>query len=326
MLYLITGIAGFIGSQLAEKLLASGQSVVGLDNLNAYYDVALKRARLSRLDRFAGFRFEKCDLVDHEAVLALPERDDIDVVVHLAAQAGVRYSLQNPFAYAQSNLTGHLTILEFCRAAAKQPLLAYASSSSVYGEGLSPPFSEKARVDQPVSLYAATKRADELMSTAYARLYGIHQIGMRFFTVYGPWGRPDMAYWTFTERILQNQPIQVFNGGEMRRDFTYIDDAISAIEAITTQKADFSGLQSPHKIYNIGHNHPIALLDFIAAIETATGQSAMTVLEPMQPGDVTDTCADISAIQRDYGYSPKTRLADGIQNFVDWLTAYRPHS
>lgn len=322
MKYLITGAAGFLGSQLAVKLLSSGHSVVGIDNLNDYYDVGLKRARLKALLSHRDFRFEALDLVDHEAVLALPERDDIDGVVHLAAQAGVRYSLENPFAYAHSNLTGHLAILEFCRAAKKNPLLAYASSSSVYGEGLPPPFTESARVDQPVSLYAATKRADELMSAAYAKLYDIRQIGMRFFTVYGPWGRPDMAYWSFTERILRKEPIRVFNDGKMRRDFTYVDDAIAAIEAIITQSAHFSGLDRPHRIYNIGHNQPVALLDFIREIERATGISAQMQFEPMQAGDVTATCADISAIQRDYGYQPKTDLARGIEQFVDWYQGY----
>jgi len=243
-------------------------------------------------------------------------------VVHLAAQAGVRYSLEDPFAYAASNLTGHLSVLEFCRQAAKAPALAYASSSSVYGDEAEVPFREDAAVDKPVSLYAATKRADELMSLAYAKLYDIQQIGMRFFTVYGPWGRPDMAYWSFTDKILRGETIRVFNGGQMQRDFTYIDDAVKGVMAITLDPGDFSGLERPHKIYNIGHNQPVALLDFIAEIERATGVEARMVMDPMQPGDVTRTCADISRMQRDYGYSPEVSLCEGIGLFVDW---YRQH-
>lgn len=323
MKFLVTGVAGFIGSRVAQALLDSGHSVVGVDNLNAYYSVALKQARLQQLQGRNRFRFEALDLADHEKLLALPERDEIDRVVHLAAQAGVRYSLENPFAYAASNLTGHLAVLEFCRRAGKAPALAYASSSSVYGDEAEVPFREDAAVDKPVSLYAATKRADELMSSAYAKLYDIEQTGMRFFTVYGPWGRPDMAYWSFTDRILRGETIRVFNGGQMKRDFTYIDDAVKGVMAIALGEGDFSGLERPHRIYNIGHNQPVALLDFIAEIERATGVEARMVMEPMQPGDVTETCADISAMQRDYGYAPEVSLREGIGKFVDWYRQQR---
>jgi len=319
MLFLITGVAGFIGSRLAHTLLKGGHEVVGLDNLNTYYTGALKRARLDTLRAQPGFSFDEVDLSRPDAVLALPRRDEVDRVVHLAAQAGVRYSLEAPFAYADANLTGHLAVLEFCRHAARRPLLAYASSSSVYGDATPVPFREDAIVDKPVSLYAATKRADELMSETYAHLYGLPQIGMRFFTVYGPWGRPDMAYWSFTDRILKGLPIRVFNGGRMRRECTYIDDAIAGVRAIAEGDAEFSGLDRPHKIYNIGHNQPVALLDFISEIERATGCSADKRMEPMQPGDVTETCADISRLQSDYAYQPQTSLRDGIGQFVDWF-------
>lgn len=323
MQFLVTGVAGFIGSRVALSLLESGHSVVGLDNVNDYYSVALKQARLNQLKAYEKFRFEKMDLADHEALLAIPERDEIDRVIHLAAQAGVRYSLENPFAYAASNLTGHLAVLEFCRRAAKAPLLAYASSSSVYGDGAEAPFREDSEVNKPVSLYAATKRADELMSLTYAKLYGIEQIGMRFFTVYGPWGRPDMAYWSFTDRILRGETIRVFNGGKMKRDFTYIDDAVAGVTSIALGTADFTAEERPHKLYNIGHNQPVALLDFIGEIERATGKQARMAMEPMQPGDVTETCADISRMQADYGYTPQVSLSEGIDRFVNWFRSQR---
>ena len=323
MLYLVTGVAGFIGHRIALSLLEAGHTVVGIDNLNAYYDVGLKRARLHKVAQHARFRFEEIDIADNDALMALPERDGFDRVVHLAAQAGVRYSIENPFAYAAANLTGHLSILELCRRAARNPLLVYASSSSVYGNSTDVPYQETASIDNPVSLYAATKRADELMGQSYAKLYNVPQIGVRFFTVYGPWGRPDMAYWTFTERILRGETIRVFNHGQMKRDFTYIDDAISGLNAIATRDPDFSKLSRPHKIYNIGHNEPVALMDFIAEIERATGESARFALEPMQPGDVTETCADISELARDYGFAPSTSLRDGIVQFVEWYKSQR---
>ncbi len=323
MRFLVTGVAGFIGSRIAKALLEDGHEVVGLDNLNAYYDIALKQGRLHELQRLDGFQFNRLDIADHERLLALPERDSIDRVIHLAAQAGVRYSLENPFAYAESNMTGHLAVLEFCRRAARAPLLVYASSSSVYGDDAVAPFQEDANVDRPVSLYAATKRADELMSQAYAKLYDIRQIGVRFFTVYGPWGRPDMAYWSFTDRILRGETIRVFNGGKMKRDFTFISDAIAGLKAIATRRAVFVEGERAHKLYNIGHNQPVALMDFISTIERVTGKKARIALEPMQPGDVTETCADISRMQADYGYNPVVSLEDGITQFVDWFRTQR---
>lgn len=323
MRFLVTGAAGFIGSRISKALLAEGHEVIGLDNLNAYYDVALKQARLHELERTEGFQFCRHDIADHEGLLALPERDSIDRVIHLAAQAGVRYSLENPFAYADANMTGHLAVLEFCRRAARAPLLIYASSSSVYGDDAVPPFREDANVDHPVSLYAATKRADELMSQAYAKLYDIRQIGVRFFTVYGPWGRPDMAYWSFTDRILRGETIRVFNAGKMKRDFTYIDDAIAGLKAIATRRAVFIEGERAHKLYNIGHNQPIELMTFIETIEKVTGKKARIALEPMQPGDVTETCADISRMQADYGYNPVVSLETGLGNFVEWFRTQR---
>lgn len=323
MKFLVTGVAGFIGSRIAKALLESGHEVVGIDNLNAYYDIALKQARLHELQRMEGFQFTRLDISDHERLLAMPERDSIDRVIHLAAQAGVRYSLENPFAYAESNMTGHLAVLEFCRRAAKAPLLVYASSSSVYGDDAVAPFKEDANVDRPVSLYAATKRADELMSQAYAKLYDIRQIGVRFFTVYGPWGRPDMAYWSFTDRILRGETIRVFNGGKMKRDFTFISDAISGLKSIATKRAVFVEGERAHKLYNIGHNQPVTLMDFIGTIERVTGKTARIALEPMQPGDVTETCADISRMQADYGYDPVVSLEDGITQFVEWFRTQR---
>ncbi len=318
---LVTGVAGFIGHRIALALLEAGHGVVGVDNLNAYYDVGLKRDRLVRLAAHTGFRFEGLDIADHATLRAACEGVRIDRVVHLAAQAGVRYSIENPFAYASANLTGHLSVLELCRWLPTRPLLVYASSSSVYGLSTDQPYREDAVIDEPVSLYAATKRADELMSQTYAHLYRLPQIGVRFFTVYGPWGRPDMAYWSFTERILAGRPIRVFNRGQMRRDFTYIDDAIDALFRIVTQPTHLDELPRPHTIYNIGHNEPVALLDFIAEIERATGRTARMELVDMQPGDVLETCADLTAIQRDYGYRPATALRPGIAAFVAWYAA-----
>ena len=318
MHFLVTGVAGFIGHRTALALLAAGHSVVGVDNLNDYYDTRLKHARLKRFDGLPGFRFQELDLADHEGLMALPERDEIDRVVHLAAQAGVRYSIENPFAYASSNLTGHLSVLEFCRHANKKPMLVYASSSSVYGMNAVAPFREDADVGFPVSLYAATKRSDELMSRTYAHLYDLQQIGLRFFTVYGPWGRPDMAYWSFTDRILKGEPIHVFNGGKMQRDFTYIDDIIDGVMKIVTGTPVLGKEGRPHRLYNIGNNKPVSLMDFIGEIESAVGRKAEMIMEPMQPGDVKATCADISAIEADYGFAPKTELSTGILKFVDW--------
>tara|TARA_R110002051_G_scaffold301249_1_gene368994 strand:+ start:451 stop:1473 length:1023 start_codon:yes stop_codon:yes gene_type:complete len=319
---LVTGAAGFIGYFVSLALLERGIKVIGVDNLNDYYPVALKRARLERLTSHAGFSFQCHDISDHAGFMALTGVNDAEVVIHLAAQAGVRYSLENPFVYAASNLVGHLSILEFVRHAPKRPLLVYASSSSVYGANTKVPFSESDPVNSPVSLYAATKRADELMSESYARLYGMRQVGLRFFTVYGPWGRPDMAYWSFAEKILDGEPIKVFNHGELERDFTYINDVVDGVVATALQPMRPVG-DIPHRIYNIGNNTPVQLLRFIEILEQTIGKKAQMQFEPMQPGDVRSTCADISAISADYGFSPSTSLEIGIPIFVDWFRAYK---
>jgi UDP-glucuronate 4-epimerase len=319
---LVTGAAGFIGSYVAHALLDGGRRVVGVDNLNNYYPPALKRARLEPLLARKGFLFHEADIADFERLRSLPGVGEADCIIHLAAQAGVRYSLENPFAYARSNLVGHLSILELVRSAPRRPLLVYASSSSVYGANTKTPFAETDPVNDPVSLYAATKRSDELMSETYARLYDIAQIGLRFFTVYGPWGRPDMAYWMFTENILAGRPIKVFNNGDLQRDFTYIDDIVAGVVAVATQpmKPD---RPVPHRIYNIGNNSPVALMRFIEIIEQAVGRPAVKEYEPMQPGDVYATYADIDAIAADYGFAPTTPLEVGIPKFVDWHKNYR---
>ncbi len=315
---LVTGAAGFIGFHLTKALLAEGADVVGADNLNPYYLPGLKEQRLAALSH-PRFEFRKIDLADRSALDAMPDAEDFGLVVHLAAQAGVRYSLENPFAYADSNLVGHLATLEFVRRRRRPPTLLYASSSSVYGGNAKTPFSEADRVDQPVSLYAATKRAGELLSESYARLYGFPQIGLRFFTVYGPWGRPDMAYWTFTENILAGKPIRVFNHGNMKRDFTYIDDVVAGLTAIAQNPAKAAA----HRIYNIGNNRPATLGRFIEIIEKATGRTAEKIYEPMQPGDVVSTYADIDAISADYGFKPTTPLDVGIPKFVEWYKSWR---
>lgn len=317
----LTGAAGFIGYHVAEALLGRGIAVVGVDNLNAYYDPALKRARLARLEARPGFSFQAADIADHEALRRIPGADAADLVVHLAAQAGVRHSIDHPFDYASSNLVGHLSVLELVRHAKKRPRLVYASSSSVYGVNAKTPFAESDRVESPVSLYAATKRAGELMSESYARLYGIEQIGLRFFTVYGPWGRPDMAYWTFTERILAGRPIRVFNNGDLLRDFTYIDDIVEGV--VATALGSFAPrAEAPHRLYNIGNNRPVRLDRFIEVLEDALGVKAVKDFLPMQPGDVPATFADIDAIAADYGFAPKTPLEEGIARFVRWYRDY----
>jgi UDP-glucuronate 4-epimerase len=318
---LLTGAAGFVGFHVANKLLDQGIAVAGVDNLNAYYPVQLKEERLKRLQARDGFEFHRIDISDHEAMKALPAASSAEVVLHLAAQAGVRYSLENPFAYAQSNLMGHLSILELVRHAPQKPLLVYASSSSVYGANTRAPFSEEDRVDNPVSLYAATKRSDELMSEAYSRLYGMEQIGLRFFTVYGAWGRPDMAYWSFTQNILEGKPIRVFNNGDLQRDFTWIDDIVDGIVSVATSKPA-SGTAEKHRIYNIGNNRPEKLMRFIEIVEQAAGKKAEKIFEPMQPGDVHATYANIDAIARDYGFAPTTSLEQGIPRFVEWYRSY----
>ena len=311
----LTGVAGFIGFHVANALLDQGVAVTGVDNLNDYYPVALKRDRLALLGQREGFRFIELDSADHAALKAAAPAD-IGAVIHLAAQAGVRYSIENPFAYVQSNLVGHLSVLEMVRHHPNRPRLAYASSSSVYGDTAVAPYSETARVDHPVSLYAATKRSNELTSEAYAGLYGLDQVGLRFFTVYGPWGRPDMAYWTFTRDIIEGRPIKVFNNGELERDFTWIDDIVSGVVATAMQAP--ATTQSLHRIYNIGNNRPVQLSRFIAIIEEAVGRKAERVMLPMQAGDVRATCANTDALQRDYGYAPTTKLEEGIPRFVAW--------
>jgi UDP-glucuronate 4-epimerase len=311
----LTGAAGFIGFHVTNALLDLGVAVTGVDNLNDYYPVALKRDRLALLAQREGFRFIELDIADH-AVLKAAAPADIGAVIHLAAQAGVRYSIENPFAYAQSNLVGHLSVLEMVRHHPNRPRLAYASSSSVYGDTAVAPYSEAARVDHPVSLYAATKRSNELTSEAYAKLYGMEQVGLRFFTVYGPWGRPDMAYWTFTRDIIEGRPINVFNNGELERDFTWIDDIVSGVVATAMQAP--ATPQPLHRVYNIGNNRPVQLGRFISIIEESVGRKAERIMLPMQAGDVRATCANIDALQRDYGYAPTTKLEEGIPRFVAW--------
>lgn len=329
MAVLVTGAAGFIGFHTAARLCARGEEVIGLDNLNDYYSVRLKQDRIANLEnRFPGFRFVHADFADQPALLAALKPFTIDRIVHLGAQAGVRYSLTHPHAYIQSNLVGHLNILEYARHSGSCRHLVYASSSSVYGANTSLPFAVEDRVDQPISLYAATKKADELISETYSHLYRIAQTGLRFFTVYGPWGRPDMAMWLFTDAILRGQPIQVFNGGDMRRDFTFIDDIVTGVVACLdnpppddgTIKA--GGSRGPHRIYNIGNHRSEELEHMLALIEQACGRKAIRENLPMQPGDVKDTFADISAIQRDLGFAPTTSIDVGVPRFVEWFRGY----
>lgn len=318
---LLTGAAGFVGFHVAEALLARGVRVTGVDSLTDYYPVSLKQARLARLTPHPLFAFHPVDVADHRALKEAPGVREADVVIHLAAQAGVRYSIDNPFAYGHANLQGHLSVLELVRHHPRRPRLVYASSSSVYGANTKVPFSESDRVDHPVSLYAATKRSCELMSESYARLYGLQQVGLRFFTVYGPWGRPDMAYWTFTRNILEGRPIEVFNNGDMQRDFTFISDIVAGVLSVALD-APRRPAAGPHRIYNIGNNRPVALGRFIEIIEAAAGVKAVTVMSPMQPGDVHATFADIDTLARDHGFSPSTPLEEGIPRFVDWYRAY----
>nr|WP_228038357.1 NAD-dependent epimerase [Nodosilinea sp. LEGE 06152] len=323
---MVTGVAGFIGSFVARRLLDSGQRVYGIDNLNDYYDVGLKRDRLAQLTPDEGFTFEQLDLFDREGMLTLFRNHRFQYVVHLAAQAGVRYSLENPFAYADSNLSGFLNVLEGCRLMGVDHLV-FASSSSVYGANRKVPFSVDDRVDYPVSLYAATKKANELMAHAYSNLYQIPTTGLRFFTVYGPWGRPDMAYFKFAESILGDRPIQVFNQGQMKRDFTYVDDVVEGVVRVMahTPKAGAqtsSDSQAPYRIYNIGNHQPVELLRFIQIIESALGKTAQTVMCPMQPGDVPATYADVSDLMADVGFAPSTPLEVGIGKFVAWYKEY----
>ena len=320
MTILVTGAAGFIGYHVTEALLARGALVVGLDNLSDYYDVSLKQARLARLEERSGFYFRKIDIADRDMMLALvKEFPAVTGIVHLAAQPGVRYSLVNPYAYVTANIMGHLVMLELARALPKLKHMVYASSSSVYGSNDKVPFSESDEVLKPNSLYAATKRADELFSQTYAHLYNIPLTGLRFFTVYGPWGRPDMAPMIFTRAILKGEPISVFNHGEMWRDFTYIDDIVNGVvRALDKPPSE----KPPHTVYNLGNHKCEKLTDFIATLESALGKTAEMKMEPMQPGDVPRTYADVAKAEADLGYAPATPISVGIPEFVNWYREF----
>lgn len=332
MKLLVTGAAGFIGSHTALRLLDRGDEVVGLDNLNDYYDVSLKEARLARLTGKPGFRFVKASVEDRATMADLFQRERFDRVIHLAAQAGVRYSLTNPFAYVDANLQGFMTILEGCRHSGVQHLV-YASSSSVYGSNKTVPFSVHHTVDHPVSLYAASKKANELMAHTYSHLYRLPTTGLRFFTVYGPWGRPDMALFIFTKAILEGRPIDVFNNGNMERDFTYIDDIVEGVIRTTDRVAepnpdwdghhpDTATSAAPYRIYNIGNNNPARLTRFIEVIEQCLGRTATRNFLPLQPGDVPATSADVSDLARDVGFSPDTPIEVGVRRFIDWYRSF----
>ncbi|MDR3086914.1 MAG: NAD-dependent epimerase [Azoarcus sp.] len=332
MKILVTGAAGFIGMHTAERLLARGDEVVGVDNLNDYYDPALKESRLKRLGAYPRFRFSRMDVADRGGMERLFADEKFERVIHLAAQAGVRYSLQNPHVYADSNLTGFVNILEGCRHAGVEHLV-YASSSSVYGGNAKMPFSEHDNVDHPLSLYGATKKANELMAHAYSHLYGLPVTGLRFFTVYGPWGRPDMALFLFVKAILEGRPIDVFNHGKMRRDFTYIDDIVEGVVRALDRKAeadadfdpehpDPARARAPYRVFNIGNHDPVELTDFIEAIEAALGRRAIRNFLPMQDGDVLGTYADVSELAAWTGFRPATSVRDGVGRFVAWYRAY----
>jgi UDP-glucuronate 4-epimerase len=317
---LITGVAGFVGYSVARLLLEAGAEIVGIDEVNAYYNPALKRGRLGELARFKGFRFVEADIAAEGALeSALPVRD-VTRVLHLAAQAGVRYSLKVPLAYEHANVKGHLRVLEYARAAPKLTHLAYASSSSVYGDRTDGPFRETDRCDSPASLYAATKRSCELMSETYARLYGLAQTGMRFFTVYGPWGRPDMAYWLFTDAILKGEPITLYGEGKLARDFTFIGDMAPTLARII--EAPPAGETPPHVIVNLGNSRPSTVNDLVDAIEAATGKRAERVLAPRNPVEVSATFADVTRAAQRYGFAPSTPLSDGVARFVAWRRAH----
>lgn len=332
MKILITGAAGFIGAETALALLRRGDEVLGLDNLNDYYDVNLKRARLARLEAHPGFRFLKCDLKDRAAIEDVFAAQRPERVVHLAAQAGVRYGIQNPHSYVDSNITGFLHVLEGCRYHGVEHLV-YASSSSVYGANTRMPFSVHDNVDHPLSLYAASKKASELMAHSYAHLYGLPVTGLRFFTVYGPWGRPDMSLFLFTRKILAGEPIEVFNNGNHARDFTYIDDVVEGVlrtlDRVAEPNPAWSGdapdpatSSAPYRLYNIGNNQSVELMDLIACLEQALGYTAEKIMLPLQPGDVVGTRADIDALTADIGFQPKTPIQDGVRRFVDWYKSY----
>ncbi len=330
---LVTGAAGFIGYHLSNRLLDNGYPVIGIDNLNDYYDVQLKAARLNRLKKYKHFSFLQVDIADHKGLFAAFEKWNPPIVINLAAQAGVRYSIENPYSYVDSNLKGFANILEACRHYPVEHLL-YASSSSVYGANRKLPFSTNDPVDHPVSLYAATKKANELMAHTYSHLYHIPVTGLRFFTVYGPWGRPDMAYFTFTKNILEGNKIKVFNHGDMKRDFTYVDDIVEGIVRLidhppvkaTGSQQDTPNLNrsehAPYRVYNIGNNKPVHLLDFIKKLELTIGKKAILELLPMQSGDMKETYADISDLQEKIGFSPHTPIDEGLEKFVEWYKNY----
>jgi UDP-glucuronate 4-epimerase len=332
MKILLTGAAGFIGMTTALRLLARGDEIVGLDNLNDYYDVTLKQARLARLTPHPGFRFVQMDVADRPGMESLFAAERFDRVIHLAAQAGVRYSLKNPHAYIDSNIVGFMNVLEGCRHTQVQHLV-YASSSSVYGGNTKMPFSEHDSVDHPVSMYAATKKANELMAHTYSHLFGLPTTGLRFFTVYGPWGRPDMALFLFTKAILEGRPIDVFNHGQMRRDFTFVEDIVEGVIRVLDRpaapNADFVSDQpdpgtsnAPYRVFNIGNHSPVQLLDYIGCIEKAVGRQAQKNLLPLQDGDVPATYADVDALNDWVGFTPATDIATGVARFVEWYRAY----
>ena len=329
---LVTGAAGFIGMHVTRRLLADGHDVVGLDNLNAYYDPRLKQARLAELEAFSNFKFIKMDIGERKTVAALFAAHRFPAVVHLAAQAGVRHSLIDPHAYVDADVTGFLNVLEGCRHAGCRHLI-YASSSSVYGANSRVPFRTADNVDHPLSLYGATKKANELMAHAYAHLFALPATGLRFFTVYGPWGRPDMAMWLFTDAIMQGRPIKLFNNGQMRRDFTYIDDAVEAVVRLIPRPPapnpawsgeDPATSRAPWRVYNIGNSLPVEVTEVVRLIEEALGKPAVRELLPLQPGDVPQTCADASDLARAVGFRPNTPIGEGVRRFVDWFLRFRP--
>lgn len=318
MKILVTGAAGFIGSHTCKALLARGESIVGIDNLNTYYDLSLKKARLDQLESHANFSLESLDIADAEALNTAVEGHKFDAIIHLAAQAGVRYSIENPAVYAQANMQGQFNILELARNENIANVI-YASSSSVYGGNTKLPFAEADVTDTPISFYAATKKSNEMVAHSYAHLYGISLTGLRFFTVYGEWGRPDMAYWIFSEKLLKDQPVQIFNNGEMSRDFTYIDDVVKGIVAAMDNPASNLGLDVPHRIYNLGNDKPEKLMDLVGNIEKAFNKTLIKKYQPMQMGDVERTWADISRAHKELGYKPKTSLEEGIGKFAHWF-------
>lgn len=320
-IYFITGAAGFIGFYLSKRLLEAGAKVIGLDNMNDYYEVSLKEERLRILKEFDEFTFIKGDLADKEGIMNIFKEYQPDIVVNLAAQAGVRYSIDNPDAYIQSNLVGFFNILEGCRYYPVKHLV-YASSSSVYGGNTKVPFCVEDQVDKPVSLYAATKKSNELMAYSYAKLYGIKLTGLRFFTVYGPMGRPDMAYFKFAKKIMNGEPIQIYNNGDMMRDFTYVDDIVTGIVNILGKAPEADELGAHYKVYNIGNNQPENLMDYISALEKSLGREAKKEFLPMQPGDVYQTYADVSDLIRDFDFKPSTSIEEGLSKFAEWFLPY----